>query len=116
MSSIIDQELKENMLESAMSQFLKVQQQTNAQTSQAIQRLEMQLGQMAKELSKGERDEFLTPSPRGHEQLKAVTTLISVNSVDSKVGTDETIQESPAQVTTSKEHEKFLVSQGKTLS
>jgi hypothetical protein len=71
---------------------------------------------MAKELSEGERDEFLAPSPRGHEQLKAITTLISVNSIDSKVETDETIQVSLAHVTTSKEHEKFPISQGMTLS
>ena len=71
-----------------MIQFVNAQQNTNAQTNQAIseleatsnqaiQRLEVQVGQMAKELSKGERDEIPEPNPRGHKQLKAMTTLKS---------------------------------------
>jgi hypothetical protein len=56
---------------------------------------------MAKELSKGERNKFPALNPRGHKQLKAVTTLRSGKSVDNRVGTNKTIQEYPAKVTTS---------------
>jgi hypothetical protein len=54
MFSIVDQKLKKNDLEDAMIQFLTAQQQTNDQTSQAIQRLEAQVRKLAKELSEGE--------------------------------------------------------------
>jgi hypothetical protein len=49
---------KKNDLEDALLEFLIEQQQTNAQTSQAIQRLETQVGQLAKELSERKRGEF----------------------------------------------------------
>jgi hypothetical protein len=116
-------ELKKNDLEGAILQFLTAQQQTNAQTSQtiqkleattsqAIQRLEAQVGQMAKELSERKRGEFPSqtiPNPRGHEQLKAVTTLRSGKQIDNKVGIDETIQASASEATTSKVNEKEKV-------
>jgi small-conductance mechanosensitive channel len=41
---------KKNDLEDALPKFLTEQQQTNAQISQAIKRLETQVGQLAKEL------------------------------------------------------------------
>jgi cell division protein FtsB len=51
-------EPKKNDLEDALLEFLTEQQQTNAQTSQAIQRLETQVRQLAKELSERKRGEF----------------------------------------------------------
>jgi hypothetical protein len=42
---------KKNDLESALLQYMTIQQQSNTQTSQAIQRLETQVGQLVKELS-----------------------------------------------------------------
>jgi hypothetical protein len=62
-------EQKKNDLEGAILQFITAQQQTNAQTSlsiqkleatisQTIQRLETQVGQMAKEMSERKRGEF----------------------------------------------------------
>lgn len=51
-------EPKKNDLEDALLEFLTEQQQTNAQTSQVIQRLETQVGQLAKELSERKRGEF----------------------------------------------------------
>jgi hypothetical protein len=51
-------EPKKNDLEDALLDFLTKQQQTNAQTSQAIQRLETQVGQLAKELSERKMGEF----------------------------------------------------------
>jgi hypothetical protein len=45
-------------LEDALLEFLTEQQQTNAQTSQAIQILETQVGQLAKELSERKRSKF----------------------------------------------------------
>jgi hypothetical protein len=50
---------KKNDHEDALLEFLTEQQQTNAQTSQAIQRLETQVRQLAKELSERKRGEFL---------------------------------------------------------
>jgi hypothetical protein len=52
-------EPKKNDLEDALLEFLTEQQQTNAQTSQAIQRLETQVGQFVEELSERKRGEFL---------------------------------------------------------
>jgi len=49
---------KKNDLESALLQYMTIQQQSNTQTSQAIQRLETQVGQLAKELSERKRGEF----------------------------------------------------------
>jgi len=49
---------KKNDLKSALLQFMTVQQQSNTQTSQAIQRLETQVGQLVKELSERKRGEF----------------------------------------------------------
>jgi hypothetical protein len=51
-------EPKKNDLEDALLKFLIEQQQTNAQISQAIQRLETQVGQLAKELSERKMGEF----------------------------------------------------------
>jgi hypothetical protein len=51
-------EPKKNDLKDALLEFLTEQQQTNAQTSQAIQRLETQVGQLAKELSERKRGKF----------------------------------------------------------
>jgi hypothetical protein len=67
---------------------------------------------MAKELSERKRGEFPSqtiPNPRGHEQLKAVTTLRSGKQIDNKVGTDETIQAPASEATTSKVNEKEKV-------
>jgi len=85
-----------------------------ATTSQAIQRLETQVGQLAKELSERKRDEFpaqTIPNPRGHDQLKAITTLRSGKTIDNKVGIelDETIPASAIEATTSKVREKEKV-------
>jgi hypothetical protein len=60
-------EPKKNDLEDALLKFLTEQQQTNAQISQAIQRLETQMGQLAKELSKRKKGEF--PMEAGCEQI-----------------------------------------------
>jgi hypothetical protein len=115
-------EPKKNDLESSLLQFMTAQQQSNTQTSQAIQkleattsqaiqRLETQVGQLAKEQSERKRGEFpaqTIPNPRGHEQLKAITTLRSGKTIDNKVGIelDETIPASPIEATTSKVREK----------
>jgi hypothetical protein len=51
--------------------------------------LETQVGYLAKELGERKRGEFLAqtiPNPRGHEQLKAITTLRSGKTIDKKVG------------------------------
>jgi hypothetical protein len=95
---------------------LTEQQQTNSQTSQVIQRLETQVGQLAKELSEGKRGEFpaqTIPNPRGHEQLKAITILKSGKTIDNKVGIklDETVPESPTEATTSKDYEKVVLTE-----
>ncbi|XP_062158728.1 uncharacterized protein LOC133866205 [Alnus glutinosa] len=87
--------------------------ETNTQTNQAIQRLETQVGQLAKELSERKRGEFPSqtlPNPGGHEQLKAVTILRSGKTIDTKVGIEETIPTSPTAATTSKVSEKEKVS------
>lgn len=112
---------KNNNLEGAILQFLTAQQQTNAltsqniqkleaTTSQAIQRLEAQVGQLAKELSERKKGEFPSqtiPNPGGQEQLKAVTVLRSGKVVDNKVGTDkkeqENVESSPATKVSEKE-------------
>jgi len=51
-------EPKKNDLEDALLKFLTEQQQTNAQIIQAVQRLETQVGQLAKELSERKMGEF----------------------------------------------------------
>jgi hypothetical protein len=118
-------EPKKNDLESALLQFMTAQQQSNTQTSQAIQklevttsqaiqRLETQVGQLAKELSERKMGEFPAQTilnPRGHEQLKAITTLRSGKTIDNKVGIelDETIPASPIEATTSKVRKKEKV-------
>jgi hypothetical protein len=118
-------EPKKNDLESVLLQFMTAQQQSNTQTSQAIQkleattsqaiqRLETQVGQLAKELSERKMGEFpaqTIPNPRGHEQLKAITTLRSGKTIDNKVGIElhETIPASPIEATTSKVREKEKV-------
>ncbi|CAL9029388.1 unnamed protein product [Prunus brigantina] len=112
---------KNNNLEGAILQFLTAQQQTNAltsqniqkleaTTSQAIQRLEAQVGQLTKELSERKKGEFPSqtiPNPGGQEQLKAVTVLRSGKVVDNKVETDkkeqENVESSPATKVSEKE-------------
>ena len=59
-------------------QFQNEQRQTNAKHEQSIQRLEVQVGQMAKEICGRKQGEFpaqMIPNPEGHQQLQAVTTL-----------------------------------------
>jgi hypothetical protein len=51
-------EPKKNDLEDALLEFFTKQQQTNSQTSKAIQRLETQVGQLAKELSERKEVNF----------------------------------------------------------
>jgi hypothetical protein len=56
---------------------------------QSIQRLEVQVGQLAKELSGRKQGEFpaqTIPNPGGHQQLQAVMVLRS----GKEIGTDET--------------------------
>ena len=67
------------------------QRQTNARQDQSIQRLEVQVGQLAKELSGRKQGEFPSetiPNPEGHQQLQAVTVLKS----GKVIGTKETAQ------------------------
>jgi hypothetical protein len=76
-----------------------------ATTSQAIQRLETQVEQMAKEMSERKRGEFPSqtiPNPRGHEQVNAVTSLRSGKVIDNMVGTEKEIEAPPTKATTSK--------------
>ena len=71
-------------------QFWTEQRQTNAKHEQSIQRLEVQVGQMAKELSGRKQGEFPTqtiPNPGGHQQLKVVTVLKSGKVIGTKDGT-----------------------------
>jgi hypothetical protein len=74
----LNPEPKKNDLEIALLQFMIEQQQANAQTSQAIQKLEVttsqaiqiletQLGELAKELSERKRGEF--PMEADYEQI-----------------------------------------------
>lgn len=116
---------KKNNLEGALLQFLTAQQQTNAltsqniqkleaTTSQAIQRLEAQVGQLAKELSERKKGEFPSqtiPNPGGQEQLKAVTVLRSGKVIDNKVGTNEKEPENvePPPATRVSEKEKVIL-------
>jgi hypothetical protein len=72
-------------------QFRIEQRQTNAKHEQAIQRLEVTVGQIAKELSGRKQGEFpaqTIPNPGGHQQLQAVTVLRS----GKEIGTQETTQ------------------------
>jgi hypothetical protein len=81
-------------------QFWTDQRQVNVQNSQAIQKLEAQMGQMARELSERKKGEFLAqtiPNPGGHQQLKVVTTLKNGNTI----GADEPAQVSPEEESTS---------------
>jgi len=77
------------------------------------------VGQLAKKLSERKRDEFpdqTIPNPKGHEQLKAITTLRSGKIIDNKVGIelDETVPKSPTEATTSKDHGNVaLIEEGK---
>jgi hypothetical protein len=82
-------------------QFRTEQRQTNAKHEQAIQRLEVTVGQMAKELSGRKQGEFSAqtiPNPGGHHQLKAVTVLRS----EKVIGTEETEQSPPQRAANSK--------------
>jgi hypothetical protein len=75
-------------------QFRIEQRQTNAKHEQAIQRLEVTVGQMAKELSGRKQGEFpaqTIPNPGGHHQLKSVTVPRS----GKVIGTEETEQLPP---------------------
>jgi hypothetical protein len=58
---------KKNDLEDPLLKFLTEQQQINAQISQAVQRLETQVGQLAKEFSERKMGEF--PMEAGCEQI-----------------------------------------------
>jgi hypothetical protein len=72
-------------------QFRNEQRQTNAKHEQAIQRLEVTGGQIAKELSGRKQGEFSAqtiPNPGGHQQLQAITVLKS----GKKIGTEATTQ------------------------
>jgi hypothetical protein len=72
-------------------QFRIEQRQTNAKHDQSIQRLEVQVGQLAKELSGRKQGEFpaqTIPNPEGHQQLQAVTVLNS----GKEIGTNATTQ------------------------
>jgi hypothetical protein len=69
--------------------FRNEQRQTNAKHEQAIQRLEVIVGQIAKELSgrkQGELPAQTIPNLGGHQQLQAVTVLRS----GKVIGTEET--------------------------
>ena len=85
-------------------QFRTDQRQVNAQNSQAIQKLEAQMKQMAREMSERKKGEFpaqTIPNPGGHQQLKAMTTLKNCMII----GADKPAQVSPDEASTSKVHE-----------
>jgi hypothetical protein len=101
------QESKKNDLESLVMQMVKSQdqflteekqfrneqRQTNAKHEQSIQRLEVQVGQLAKEINvrkQGELPAQTIPNPGGHQQVQAITTLRNGKTI----GVDE-----PKQVT-----------------
>jgi hypothetical protein len=66
------------------------------------------MGQMARELSEGKKDEFpiqTVPNPGGHQQLKVVTILRN----GKIIGTEEIAQASPDAASTSKEHETMAL-------
>ena len=68
-------------------QFWTEQRQTNARHEQAFQRLEVTVGQLAKELSGRKQGEFpaqTIPNPGGHQQLKAFTVLRSGKEIGTK--------------------------------
>ena len=70
-------------------QFRIEQRQTNAKHEQVIQRLEVTVGQLAKEMNTRKQGEFLTqtiPNPGGHQQLQFVTVLRS----GKVIGTEKT--------------------------
>ena len=70
-------------------QFRTKQRQTNAKHEQAIQRLEVTMGQLAKEMNTKKQGEFLAqriPNSGGHQQLQSVTVLKS----GKVIGTEET--------------------------
>ena len=82
-------------------QYQTQQRQVNAQNSQAIQKLEAQMWQMARELSERKKGEFpaqTIPNPVGHQQLKAITTLRN----GKIIGVDEPTQVSPDEASTAK--------------
>ena len=61
-------------------QFRTEQRQTNAKHEQAIQRLEVTMGQLAKEMNTRKQGEFLAqriPNSGGHQQLQSVMVLRS---------------------------------------
>ena len=96
---------KETDLESLVQQFVIVQQQTNAKNDQAIQRLEAQMGQMARELSERKKGEFpaqTIPNPEGYQQLKAIIVLIN----GKVIGIEVTTQTPPVEASTSKVNDK----------
>ena len=70
-------------------QFRIEQRQTNAKHEQAIQRLEVTVGQLAKEMNVRKQGEFpaqTIPNLGGHQQVQAVTVLRS----GKVIGTKET--------------------------
>ena len=69
-------------------QFRIEQRQTNAQHEQAIQILEVTVGQLAKEMNVRKQGEFpaqTIPNPGGHQQVQAMTVLRS----SKVIGTEE---------------------------
>jgi hypothetical protein len=75
--------------------------QTNAKHEQSIQRLEVQVGQLAKEMNvrkQGELPAQTIPNPGGHQQVQAITNLRN----DKIIGVDEPTQVSPDEASTSK--------------
>ena len=70
-------------------QFWTEQRQTNAKHEQAIQKLEVIVGQLAKEMNTRKQGEFpaqTIPNPGGHQQLQFVMVLRS----GKVIGTEET--------------------------
>ena len=70
-------------------QFQMEQMQTNAKHEQAIKRLDVTVGQLAKEMSNRKQGDFpaqTIPNPGGHQQVQAVTVLRS----GKVIGTEET--------------------------
>jgi hypothetical protein len=82
-------------------QFRTEQKQINAKHEQAIQRLDVTVGQLAKEMSNRKQGEFpaqTIPNPGGHQQVQAVTTLRN----GKIIGSEEPTQVSPAEASESK--------------
>jgi hypothetical protein len=82
-------------------QFRNEQRQTNAKHEQSIQRLEVQVGQLAKEMNvrkQGELPAQTIPNPGAHQQVQAVITLKNGKTI----GGDEPKQIAQDKASTSK--------------